>query len=71
MSAERYSIDSDILVYAVDRREGEKHLRALAIVDRSVDPDCVLTARSLAEFVVVATSRRMLSKPHAIAQARD
>jgi predicted nucleic acid-binding protein len=71
MSAERYSIDTNILVYAVDRREGEKHLRALDIMERSVDLDCVLTAQALAEFVVAATRRRMLSKPHAIAQARD
>ena len=71
MSAERYSIDTNILVYAVDRREGDKHLRALDIVDRSVDLDCVLTGQSLAELVVVATRRRKLSKPHAIAQARD
>ena len=71
MSAERYSIDTNILVYSVDRREGDKHARALDIMERSVDLDCVLTAQSLAEFVVVATRRRMLSKPHAIAQARD
>ena len=71
MSAERYSIDTNILVYSVDRREGEKHLRALDIMERSVDLDCVLTAQALAEFVVAATRRRMLSKPHAIAQARD
>jgi predicted nucleic acid-binding protein len=71
MSAERYSIDTNILVYAVDRREGDKHLRALEIMERSVDLDCVLSAQALAEFVVAATRRRMLSKPHAIAQARD
>ncbi|MDF2974299.1 MAG: putative nucleic-acid-binding protein contains domain [Microvirga sp.] len=71
MSAERYSIDTNILVYSVDRREGEKHLRALDVMERSVDLDCVLTAQALAEFVVAATRRRMLSKPHAIAQARD
>ena len=71
MSAERYSIDTNILVYSVDRREGDKHQRAVDIVDRSVDLDCVLTGQSIAEFVVVATSRRMLSKPDAIAQARD
>jgi predicted nucleic acid-binding protein len=71
MSAERYSIDTNILVYAVDRREGAKHARALDIMERSVDLDCVLTAQALAEFVVVATRRRKLSKPHAIAQARD
>lgn len=71
MSAERYSIDTNILVYAVDRREGGKHLCSLDIVDRSVERDCVLTAQSLAEFLVVATRRRMLSKPEAMAQARD
>jgi hypothetical protein len=37
MSAERYSIDTNILVYSVDRREAEKHLRALDIIERSVD----------------------------------
>ena len=71
MSAERYSIDTSILVYAVDRGEGAKHLRALEVVDRSVERDCVLTAQSLAEFVMVAARRRMLSKGEAIAQARD
>ena len=57
MSAERYSIDTNILVYAVDRREGEKHLRALDIMERSVDLDCVLTARK--------RSRSSSSPPHA------
>jgi predicted nucleic acid-binding protein len=71
MSAERYSIDTNLLVYAVDRREGAKHLRALEIVDRSVERDCILTAQSLAEFVMVAARRRMLAKHEAISQARD
>ncbi len=70
MSAERYSIDTNILVYAVDRHEGDKHLRALDIVDRSVEHDCVLTAQSLAEFVSAATRRRMLSRTDTIAQAQ-
>ena len=71
MSAERYSIDTNLLVYAVDRREGAKHLRALEIVDCSVERDCILTAQSLAEFVMVAARRRMLAKHEAISQARD
>ncbi len=70
MSAERYSIDTNILVYAVDRGEGAKHLRALDIVDRSVERDCVLTVQALAEFIAAATRRRTLSKSDAIAQAR-
>jgi predicted nucleic acid-binding protein len=70
MSAERYSIDTNILVYAVDRREGAKHQRALEIMDRSIGRDCVLTGQALAEFVAVVARRRMLSKPLAIVQAR-
>lgn len=71
MNAERFSIDTNILVYAVDRREGDKHLRALDIVDRAAGLDCVLTAQSLGEFVTVTTRRRMLSKPLILAQVRD
>ena len=70
MSVERYSIDTNLLVYAIDGREGAKHLRALEIMDRSVERDCVLTVQSLAEFVTVAARRRMLAKPDAISQAR-
>ena len=71
MNAERFSIDSNILVYAVDHREGDKHLRALEIVDRAAGLDCVLTAQSLSEFVTVTTRRRLLSKPLIMAQVRD
>jgi predicted nucleic acid-binding protein len=71
MSAERFSIDTNILVYAVDRREGDKHLLALEIVNRAPECDCVLMAQSLGEFVTVTTRRRMLSKPLILAQVRD
>jgi predicted nucleic acid-binding protein len=71
MSAERFSIDTNLLIYAVDRREGDKHFRALDIVDRAAALDCVLTAQSLGEFVTVTTRRRMLSKPSIMAQVRD
>jgi predicted nucleic acid-binding protein len=71
MSAERFSIDTNILVYAVDRREGDKHSRAVDIVDRAAGLDCILTAQSVGEFVAVTTRRRILSKPLIMAQARD
>ena len=71
MNAERFSIDTNILIYAVDRRDGDKHFRSLDIVDRAVGLDCVLTAQSLGEFVTVSTRRRMLSKPLIMAQVRD
>lgn len=71
MSVERYTLDTNVLVYAVDPSEGRKHGLAVEIVDRSVDLDCVLTVQALAEFVAVATRRSMKSRADAVAQARD
>jgi predicted nucleic acid-binding protein len=71
MSAEPYTLDTNILVYAVDPSEGRKHDIATQVVDRSVELACVLTVQALAEFVAVATRRRMKSRADAVAQARD
>ncbi len=71
MSAERFTIDTNILIYAIDRGEGAKHSRALELVDCAAALDCVLTAQSLCEFITVTTRRRMLSKPLIMAQVRD
>jgi len=71
MSAEWYTIDTNILVYAVDHSEGWKHEIAARIVDASVERPCLLTAQALAEFVSVATRKRKRSVPEAVAQARD
>lgn len=71
MSAELYTIDTNILVYAVDPVEGWKYEVAMAIVDGAVARPCILTVQALAEFVAVATRRRMRSRAAAVAQARD
>lgn len=71
MSAERYSLDTNILVYAVDPAEGWKHEMAAAIVDRSIERPCILSVQALAEFVAVAIRRRKQSRADALAQARD
>ena len=71
MSAELYTLDTNILVYAVDPAEGWKHQVAAAIVDRSIERSCILTVQALAEFVAVATRRGMRSRTYAVAQARD
>ena len=71
MSAEFYTLETNILIYAVDPAEGWKHHLAMAIVDCSVERSCILTVQSLAEFVAVATRRGMRSRAEAIAQARD
>lgn len=71
MSAERYTIDTNILVYAVERSEGWKHELAAEIVDRSIDRPCILTLQALAEFVAVLSRKRADEKPFAVGQAQD
>jgi predicted nucleic acid-binding protein len=71
MSVEPYTLDTNILVYAVDPAEGWKHHVATAIVDCSIERSCILTVQALAEFVALATRRGKKSRADAVAQARD
>jgi predicted nucleic acid-binding protein len=71
MSAERYTLDTNILIYAVDRSAGAKHHLATAIVDGSVERHCVLTLQALAEFVFAVTRKDLVPRPEAVAQARN
>jgi predicted nucleic acid-binding protein len=67
----RFSLDSNVLVYAADRAAGERHERALQILDMAVRRQCVLTLQALAEFFYVTTRKRMAAKAEAAAQLRD
>lgn len=58
----RFTLDTNILVYAVDRDAGERHLRSRDLVGRAARRDCVLTVQSLAEFFH-ATTRKNLLEP--------
>ena len=71
MSGESYTLDTNILVYAVEPAEGWKHHVATAIVDCSIERSCILTVQALAEFVAVATRRAKRSRIETLAQARD
>jgi predicted nucleic acid-binding protein len=71
MSAERYTLDTNILIYAVDRSAGDKHRLATAIVDSSVERPCVLTLQALAEFVFAVTRMDLVPRREAVAQARN
>jgi predicted nucleic acid-binding protein len=67
----RFSLDTNVLVYSADRAGGERHERALDIIDRAVRRDCVLTLQALAEFFYVTTRKRMVARAEAAAQLRD
>jgi predicted nucleic acid-binding protein len=67
----RFSLDSNVLVYAADRAAGKRHERALQILDWAVRRHCVLTLQALAEFFHVTTRKRMVARAEAAAQLRD
>jgi predicted nucleic acid-binding protein len=71
MTTERYTLDTNILIYAMDRSAGAKHRLAVEIVDCSIERPCVLTLQSLAEFVHAVTRKNLVPRQDAVAQARD
>lgn len=56
----RFTLDTSILVYAVDQDAGAKHGRAKEIVARAAFRSCLLSVQSLAEFFHATTRRRLL-----------
>lgn len=55
----RFTLDTNILVYAIDRDAGDRHLAALDIARRARGRDCVLTLQSLAELFRALTSPKL------------
>ena len=67
----RFSVDTNILIYAVDRDAGERHKRSKEIVARAALHDCVLTVQALAEFFHATTRKNLLALSHAGTFVRD
>ena len=71
MSAERITLDTNILIYSVDRDAAERHHKAVALVKEIVQRDCVLTLQALSEFFAVVTRKSKLPLPDAQAYIED
>jgi len=67
----RFSLDTNILIYAVDRDAGERHERAKELLGRSAQCDCVLTVQAFAEFFHAVTRKKFLEPSRASAFVRD
>ena len=63
----RFSLDTNILVYAVDRDAGERHERSKELIGRAAQRDCVLTVQALAEFFHATTRKKLLEPSRASA----
>jgi predicted nucleic acid-binding protein len=57
----RFTVDSNILVYAVDTGADARHDMAGDLMARAAGGDCVLTVQSLAEFFHATTRKGKLS----------
>lgn len=71
MSGDRFSLDTNVLVYALDRQAGSRHLRARSIIEAAATADCWLTLQSISEFYAVASRKRLASTAEVQAQAQD
>ena len=57
MSVDRYTLDTNILFYAVDLDAGSKHTLASNLIVESTTKDCILTLQSLGEFFWAVTRK--------------
>jgi predicted nucleic acid-binding protein len=71
MSAERFTLDTNVLVYYVDTGAGPRHHRAIEIVERAAEQDCWLTLQSVSEFYAAVTRKGLVARERAAALAND
>lgn len=63
MSAERYTLDANILFYALDAEAGRKHIIARQLLEGALRNHCVLTLQALAEtYHAISRKRPLLAK---------
>lgn len=71
VTAERFGLDTNVLLYLVDGRDPVRQSRAREVVERAVASGrCVLSVQSLGEFFVVAVRKRLVA-PATAQQAVD
>ena len=69
MSAERFTLDTKILVHAVDSREGRKRELATRIIEAAAGLDCPLALQVVGEFTAAAAAKLKLDAKDAAARA--
>ena len=71
MNDERFTLDTNILIYALDRQSGDRHFLAGVIIERARHADCWLTLQAISEFYAAVTRKRLVSVAGARDQALD
>ncbi len=68
MSGEKYTLDTNILIYSIDRNAGERHKKSIELIEQMAKCDCILTLQALSEFYSAVTRKGKM--PHGVAQAQ-
>lgn len=63
--ATRFTLDTNILVYAADSRDPTRQAAAIEIIARSARRDCALVPQVLAEFFHATTRKRIMARSDA------
>jgi predicted nucleic acid-binding protein len=72
MSAERFSLNANVLIYAVDTHVPDRHDRAVEVVEEAaLKHDCIVALQAYAEFFAAATRKGKVSVADARAQIAD
>lgn len=71
MTAQRFSIDTNILILSIDRDAGTRHEQSRTLVDALAERDRVLTVQALAEFFHAVTRKDEMPLDQATAMVGD
>ena len=71
MSGERFTLDTNILVYSMDNGAGWRRQVAIEVIARAALRDCALTLQATSEFFSVAKRKNLMPVDKAAAQALD
>jgi len=71
MSGEKYTLDTNILIYSIDRQAGDRHHKAIELIEEMARCDCILTLQALSEFYSAVNRKDKMPRDEAQAQVND
>jgi predicted nucleic acid-binding protein len=71
MTAERFTLDTNILIYSIDSKADIRGPVARQIIDLALRGDCWLTLQAVSEFYAATTRKGHMPPAEAAAQAGD
>ncbi|HZT88648.1 MAG TPA: PIN domain-containing protein [Stellaceae bacterium] len=71
VDSEAFTLDTNVLVYAIDTDAGVRHELAKQIIPAAAACDCLMTLQAILEFYAVCTRKGLMPRADAAAQALD